>query len=111
MIVLQNLFERFLASLKDFPKTDLTVHATLLSDLSGSRLFKKCSKLQAKKCLSIGHDCLGILDQLPKMNHVSLYLFSSVFSVVSTCADLDLVFNYFVDAIIKSNSKFSTLQL
>ena len=48
MIDPQALFERFLASLNDFPKSNLEVHATLLSTLSGSRLFKMCNKMQAK---------------------------------------------------------------
>ena len=111
MIDSQTLFERFLVSLNDFPQTNLEMHSALIRDLSASKLFKKCMKLQAKKCLELGDGCLAILDQLLKMNQASIFLFPSVFNPVVNSADLEKVFDYFVDAVIKSNSKFSTLQL
>jgi hypothetical protein len=107
----QSLFEHFLESLNDFPQTDLEMHSALLSDLSGSRIYWKCSKLQTKKCLQV-EGCLEILDQMLKSNNQSsIFLFKYVFHAVRDTADLKKVFEYFVDAVIKSNSKFSTHQL
>jgi hypothetical protein len=108
----QTLFEHFVESLNRFPQTDLELHSALLSDLSGSRIYWKCSKLQTKKCLKVGQGCLEILDQMLKSNNQSsIFLFKYVFHVVRDTADLQKVFEYFVDSVIKSNSKFSTHQL
>jgi hypothetical protein len=106
----QTLFEQFIASLNYFPATDLEVHSNLLSDLSKSRMYWKCCKLMTRKCLDLENG-LHILDQLLMMNQASIFVFKHVFHVVKEEADMNKVFDYYVDAIVKSNVKFTILEL
>jgi hypothetical protein len=99
----QTLCEQFIASLNYFPATDLEVHSNLLSDLSKSRMYWKCCKLMTRKCLDLENG-LHILDQLLMMNQASIFVFKHVFHVIKE--EVERLFDYDVDAIVKSNKIF-----
>ena len=104
-------FELFKLSLNEFPNSDLQMHASLLMDLSETVIYRKCCKLQSRKCLQLGNDCLLVLNRLIKLDSSAIFLFPFVFHQAREVVDLEIVFNYFVETILKSNSKFSNLQL
>ena len=108
----QSLLERFLLSVEQLPDSNLIIHSGLLNDLSESKFYQKCLKIQTKKCILLDKKCLDLMDQIFKSNHSScMFLFYSVFHVIKHIAVLDDIFDYFVNAIIKSNSKLSSAQL
>ena len=106
-----SLFQQFQASLKKFPDTDLEMHSLLLSHLSETRLFNKCMRLQHQKCKQLGMECLNILDTILEKNKSTIFVFPSVFHQIIETADLERVFEYFINSIILSNTKFKAIEL